>query len=91
MPTVPDEPAFLDDDHAAIVSFADTYLDEDERQDFVDGLLERRGYTRTQSWAPPEPQQGGGGQGGRAPLLKQQQRQGGQGGGGQRRRGAYFK
>lgn len=81
MPT--DEPQFIDDDHAAIVSFADAYLDEEERDDFVNGLLERRGYTRTEVWGPPAETQGGG-QGGsrRQPLLKQQRQSGGQRGGG---------
>lgn len=50
-----EEPQFLDDDHAAIHAFAENYLDEDERDEFVDGLLERRGYVRVSSWAPPEP------------------------------------
>lgn len=79
-----DEPQFLDDDHAAIVGFAEAYMDEDEREDFIDQLMERRGYTRVQSWGPaadPEPQQRPQRQ--RQPAQRQQQ-------GGQQRR-PYFK
>ena len=72
---------FLDDDHAAIATFAHTYLDEDERESFIDQLMERRGYTRVQSWAPP---QGSGSQ--RRPVLGGGQ-DGGPGGGGQGSRG----
>lgn len=61
MPQVPDDPQFLDDDHAAIVTFAETYFDDDEeRETFIDTLMERRGYQRVSSWgpaAPPEPEQ----------------------------------
>lgn len=83
----PDEPFYVDDDHAAIAGFAEAYLDEDEREGFVDHLMERRGYTRIQSWGPradPEPD----------PQPDPQQpragaRGGGQGGG--QRRSGYFK
>jgi hypothetical protein len=72
---------FLDEDHQRIAEFADAYLDEDEREGFVDGLLERRGYVKVSQWAPPEPQQAAGG--GKKPLIKpkQQQRGSGQQGG----------
>jgi hypothetical protein len=81
---------FLDDIHQDIAEFADRHLEEDEREAFVDALLERKGYVRQSTWAPPEPSQGGGG--GRQPLLRQG---GGQRGGGQGkqqpRAGSYFK
>lgn len=89
-----DAPQYLDDTHRAISEFAEAFLEEDERADFVDGLLERHGYQRQSTWAPPEPQQGG--QGGRSQLLKQRpaggQRQsaGDQRGGGQQQ-GGYWK
>jgi len=73
---------FLDDTHAAFHAFAEQFLDEDERDDFIDSMMERHGYERTQHWAAPQQQQRG--QGGRAPLLKgkgaggQRQQQGGQ-------------
>jgi hypothetical protein len=87
---------YLDDTHRAISEFAEAFLEEDERGDFVDGLMERHGYERTSSWAPPAQQPGG--QGARQPLLKQRQ-QGGQRGGqgqqqggqGQQRQGSYFR
>jgi len=82
---------FIDDTHAAIVAFAEQFLEEDERDSFVDSLMERHGYQRMSSWGPPEPQQQ---QGQRSALLKakgagqgrqqqggqQGQQQGGQGG-----------
>lgn len=46
------DPQYVDDDHAAIAAFAEAFLDEDERDSFVDHLMERRGYTRIQSWGP---------------------------------------
>ena len=61
-----DEPQYLDEHHQRITEFAADYMDEDERDDFVGGLMERLGYKRVQhtSWEPPEPPKGGGGQGG---------------------------
>ena len=52
----PDEPSYIDETHEAFASFADAYLDEEERAEFVDSMLERHGYQRTTAWAPPEPQ-----------------------------------
>ena len=83
---------YLDETHQRISEFADEFLEEDERGDFVDSLMERRGYKRSAHWEPPDE----GGQGGRQPLVKnrgggRQQQSGGQAGGqagGQRR--SYF-
>lgn len=58
---------YIDETHERIVTFAEEFLDDDdERESFVDGLMERRGYQRATHWTPPEPQAGGGRQG----LLK---------------------
>ncbi len=63
-----DGPDYIDETHQRIVEFASEFLDDDdERESFVDGLLERRGYVRESRWAPPPPPPGGGGKGG---LLK---------------------
>jgi hypothetical protein len=79
---------FLDDDHAAIVNFAETYMDEDEREGFVDQLMERRGYQRVTSWGPgeqpPAPRSGGGSRRGGG-------NRGGSGSGAGRSRSPYFK
>jgi hypothetical protein len=83
MPPDPDLPEYLDDMHQRIAEFASEFLEEDEREDFVDGLLERHGYTRQSIWAPPEPAQGGG----RKPLVKPRT---GQGQGQGQKRGSYF-
>lgn len=73
-----DQGGYIDETHQRIVEFAEEFLDDDdERSGFIDGLMERRGYQRTSSWAAPDPQ--GGGQP-RPGLLKP----GGQRGGGQR-------
>lgn len=88
-----DGPVYIDEDHQRIAEFAATYLEEEERDDFVDGMLERRGYQRVTNWAPPpppEPPAGGGGQGGKRPVLPQKQgrkAQGGRGGNGGRQDG----
>lgn len=81
---------FIDDDHRVISEFAATYLDEEEQESFVDSLLERRGYQRVTSWAPPAPPDPAAG-GQRPPLVGKggtpaARGQGGQGGGGQRSR-----
>lgn len=93
MPGDGQAPDYLDDTHRAIAEFADAFLDEDERADFVDGLLERHGYRRESRWAPPDASGGGQG-GGRQPLLKNRpQPRGGNsggGGGGQSRQGGYW-
>lgn len=58
------EPIYLDEIHEDIATFAERHLEEEERADFVDQLLERHGYQRQSTWAPPpppDPSQGGGG------------------------------
>ncbi len=59
-----EEPLYIDDDHQRISEFAADYFDDDERDEFVDTLMERRGYQRIQGWGPPadpgpDPQGGG--------------------------------
>lgn len=51
------DPQYLDEHHQRISEFAAEYFDDDEERDaFVDTLLERRGYQRTAGWSlPPEP------------------------------------
>ena len=51
------DPQYLDEHHQRISEFAADYFDDDEeREAFVDTLLERRGYMRTAGWSlPPEP------------------------------------
>lgn len=44
---------YLDEFHQYIAEFADNVLDEEERADFVDQLLERHGYEKVSNWAPP--------------------------------------
>ena len=51
-------PVYVDEHHQAFSEFADSYLDEDERESFVEHLMERHGYQRVNSWGPrqdPEP------------------------------------
>lgn len=67
MPT--DDNPYVDEHHQRIHEFASDYLDEDERDDFVDGLMERRGYQRQHHWVAPEEDEGQG-SGGRKPVLK---------------------
>ena len=66
------DPQYLDEHHQRISEFASDYFDDDEeREAFVDTLLERRGYQRTTAWqvpADPGPQGGGGAAGGRPPA-----------------------
>jgi len=58
------DPSYLDEHHQRISEFANDYFDDDEeRAVFVDTLLERRGYVRTASWAPPLPPDPNGGSG----------------------------
>ena len=59
------EPQYLDEHHQRISEFAAEYFEDDEeREAFVDTLLERRGYQRTTGWSvppdPPPPGSGGG-------------------------------
>lgn len=64
------DPQYLDEHHQRISEFAAEYFEDDEeREAFVDTLLERRGYQRTTGWSvPPEPPpQGAGGTGGARP------------------------
>jgi restriction endonuclease Mrr len=63
----PEVPAYIDEIHQDIAEFAARHLDPEEIDDFVDQLLERKGYQRQSIWAAPEPD--GGGQG-RRPLVK---------------------
>lgn len=54
----PDQPQYLDEHHQRISEFATDYFDDDdERDEFVGTLMERRGYQRRQttSWEPPAP------------------------------------
>ncbi|WP_200834769.1 hypothetical protein [Amycolatopsis alkalitolerans] len=82
---------FIDDTHQRIIEFANDFFDdEDEHGAFVDHLMERAGYQRQSTWAPPAPEpgaQGGGGgapwQGGRQGGQSGRKRGGGQGGSGQ--------
>lgn len=67
-----EDPVYLDEHHQAIAEFAAAYLDEEERESFVDNLLERRGYQRISTWAAPETDPAGGGPGGRPALLRGQ-------------------
>lgn len=62
-----DLPEYLDEVHQDIAEFAARHLEDDERDEFIDQLLERKGYQRQSIWAPPEPDSGGGG---RKPLVK---------------------
>jgi hypothetical protein len=55
-------PEYVDEHHAAIAQFAADYLDEDERDKFVNHLMERRGYRRIESWGPPDDAGGDDGQ-----------------------------
>jgi hypothetical protein len=84
---VSDEISFIDDTHRAFAEFAEMFLEEDERADFVDGMLERHGYQRQSVWAPPAPQQGGG-TGRKGPLPAKRGGQGQGGNAGQKR--SYF-
>lgn len=83
-----DQPQYIDETHQRISEFAAEFLDDDEeREGFIDGLLERRGYQRMASWAPPEPQQGGAGQ--KPGLLKPKGQRAATGG--RSAAGGYFK
>lgn len=81
------EPAYVDEDHQRIHEFAQDYFeDEDERDEFVNTLMERHGYQRVSSWGPrteqpdpdPEPdppqRQRGGGRQGASPAPRQRSR-----------------
>ena len=77
-------PSYIDEEHQRIAEFAEDFMDEDERDSFVDHLMERRGYQRIQSWGPraePPPD----------PDPEPPAPRGGRGGGGSGRRGGYFK
>lgn len=66
----PNASQYLDEHHQRISEFADEYFDdEEERAQFVDTLLERRGYQRTAGWSLPAPPTGdpGGANGSGAP------------------------
>lgn len=49
------DPQYLDEHHQRITEFAGEYFDDDEeRESFVDTLMERRGYARQSGWALPQ-------------------------------------
>lgn len=48
-----DGPSYIDEHHQRIAEFANDYLDEEDREAFVDGLLEKHGYVRMTAWGPP--------------------------------------
>lgn len=83
---------YIDEIHQRLSEFAEEFIDdENERAEFVDTILERRGYQRATRWLPPEQPPGGG----RKPLIGgsgggkgsgSSGGKGGQGGG----RGSYF-
>jgi hypothetical protein len=51
----PPGPAYLDEHHQRIAEFASDYFDDDEERDeFVNTLMSRRGYTQTTGWALPQ-------------------------------------
>jgi hypothetical protein len=76
---------YLDETHQRISEFAAEFLDDDdERESFVDGLMERRGYQRATHWTAPEPDPKA-----KPGLLKQGQGAKPQGGG--KAQGSYFK
>jgi hypothetical protein len=50
--------SYLDETHQRISEFAEEFLEEDEREGFVDSLMERRGYKRSSHWEPPDPDNG---------------------------------
>jgi len=82
MAKTPDGPHYIDEHHQRIAEFAGDYFDDDEeREAFVDTLMERRGYKRTTAWAVPDP------------TAPEDGSAGGAGGGGQQqpRRAPYFK
>jgi hypothetical protein len=59
------QPQYLDEHHQRISEFAAEYFDDDEeREVFVDTIMERRGYQRTASWSLPPPPDPAAGQGG---------------------------
>lgn len=74
MPPRSGPPEFLDEHHQRISEFAAEYMEDDERDEFVGHLMERRGYQRVQhtSWEPPADPKGGGkgGQPGRTSHFK---------------------
>lgn len=71
MPPKPAGPEYLDEHHQRITEFAGEYFDDDEeRESFVDTLMERRGYQRRSAWAPPADPPGGPGGSAGAPKGK---------------------
>ncbi len=80
---------FIDAFHEAAHNMADELeLDGEDRDEFIDGVMERKGYRRVTSWALPEDDEG---QGGKKPLIppRKKPRAGAQGGQ-QQRRSPYF-
>lgn len=46
-------PEYIDEHHQRFVEFANEYIDEEDREPFIEGLLEKHGYQRVSHWAPP--------------------------------------
>lgn len=50
------DPKYLNANHQRIVEFADDYFPDPEEHDlFVDEMMERQGFVRTEGWKLPEP------------------------------------
>lgn len=77
---MPEDPSFIDEHHERIVGFANDFLDEEERDEFVDTMMERSGYQRISNWAPPE----GEPKGGKGPVRRRPSTGSGGGKGGQK-------
>lgn len=45
-------PVFVDDDHAELVAFAEKWIPEDTRDQFVSDAMTHAGYQRVEGWAP---------------------------------------
>lgn len=61
------DPSYIDEVHQDICEFvgrhADFFDDDDKTNEFIEALLEKKGYKRESHWAPPEkaPRSKGGG------------------------------
>lgn len=86
---------YLDEVHQDIAEFAGRHLEEDERDEFIDSLLERHGYQRVSKWAAPDDSGSGGSGSQRKPLVKPRTGSSGGNGGGRggqgQGRSPYFK
>jgi len=78
---------YLDEIHQDLAEFADRHPDlwddDDQRAEWLDYAMERKGYQRATHWSVPEPAPDGGQGGGRRSMPRGggQQRSGGQRGG----------